>query len=286
MRITGIYKITNLTNGKFYIGQSRDVFTRWKAHTISLCESSNESVIRMAFSKYGLRKQVVKEGVYDNFQFEIIEQCEEGVILDKEAFYIQTLKPEYNVQLMGPTPHFAKRDTQKSQYYMQYHSFERMGYLPGETDDASVTTENGNYGIFTRKRVAVNMLGSSVALILGGKPEGCTHNRYYLWSELVVEDIQFDKLNKTYVVQGIENLQREPVDLTDLEGFEEFRMKCGNFAYGLQSMKIKPFFFDKILPLIKNNRIQSHISYGKWIDNFLDRESHIHLKSSQSRDPD
>ena len=37
--------------------------------------------------------------------------------------------------------------------------------------------------------------------------------------------------NKEYLLQGIENLVNEPIDLTGLEGFSEFRSKCGNFAY-------------------------------------------------------
>ena len=73
MRQTGIYKITNLSNGKFYIGQSRDIFSRWKSHTLSINDDSNESVIRMSFAKYKLREQVSKAGIFGNFLFEIIE---------------------------------------------------------------------------------------------------------------------------------------------------------------------------------------------------------------------
>lgn len=272
MRQTGIYKITNLINGKFYIGQSRDVSTRWKAHTRSLSNDSNESVIRMAFAKYNLREQVSKQGISGNFSFEIIEPCNEEQLIERESYYIQTLTPEYNVQRMGTNSIFPKRDTQQTQQFIQYHSFEKMGYLPGEADDDSVTTENVNYGIFTKHRTAINMLGASVVLILGRKPKGCRYNRYYLWSELVVEDIQFDHENKGYIVQGIENLMDEPFDLTDLDGFSEFRMKCGNFAFGLQSMKNKEFFYETVVPLIANHKIKRVVSYNKWIDDFIVKE--------------
>lgn len=282
MRITGIYKITNLANGKFYIGQSRDVYTRWKAHTISIHDNSSESVIRMAFSKYGLRKQVSKPGDFNNFRFEIIERCEEAKLLERESFYIQTMQPEYNVQLMGTNSHFKKKNTQQSQYFIQYHSLEKMGYFPGDSDDDSITTDRVNYGIFTRKRVAINMLGSSVTLILGGKPENCTHNRYYLWSELLVEDVQFDREHDDYLIQGIQNLPIHPIDITDIEGFDDFRMKCGNFAYGLQSMKNKPFFFERIIQILNKNKITRHISYNEWIDNFFKLQDEISLDSDYS----
>lgn len=272
MRIPGIYKITNLTNQKFYIGQSRDIYTRWKAHTTSLHDNCNESVIRMAFAKHNLREQVSKPGIYGNFNFEIIETCPEDVLLEKESSYIQSLLPQYNVQLMGVNSIFPIRDTQKAQYFIQYHSVEKMGYFPGESDDDSRMTESINYHIFTRKRVAINVLGASVVLILGDKPINSKYMRYYLWSELIVEDIQFDEIKQTYNVQGIENLVNEPIDITDLNGFENFRQQCGNFAYGLTSMKNKSFYHDEIIPLIKNNKIQQSVGYNKWIDDFIERE--------------
>ncbi|TXH78640.1 MAG: hypothetical protein E6Q85_01340 [Thiothrix sp.] len=273
MRYTGIYKITNLSNGKIYIGQSRDIHTRWKCHTLSIKDESNESVIRMAFAKYGLRNQVNKAGVYQNFQFEIIELCEEANLLERETSYIKEIKPAYNVMLSGVNPLFHKKDTQKLQPFMQYHSFEKMGYLPGESEDNSVTTENSNYGVFTRKRVATNMLGASITLIVGAKPAGSRLNRYYLWSELIVEDIQFDPAFADYNLQGIENIMNEPIDLTDIAGFTEFRMQCGNFAYGLQSMKNKPFYYEVIAPMLLSMRAKKVMSYNQWLEEFILREN-------------
>ena len=214
-----------------------------------------------------------KDGVFDNFKFEVLEECDESELFEREYFFIKKLEPQYNVQLMGVSKYFAKRDLQKTQNFFQYHSMGKMGYFPGESDDDSITTENANYGIFTRKRVAVNMLGSSVFLILGGKPINSRYNRYYLWSELVVEDVQFDSEHDNYLIEGIQNLPQEPIDITDIDGFNEFRMMCGNFAYGLQSMKNKVFFFEKIIPLMQEYKIKNHNSYHKWIDDFIEKES-------------
>jgi hypothetical protein len=153
MRTTGIYKITNLSNGKFYIGQSRDIFTRWKAHTMSLNEHSNESVISMAVAKYDLRTQISQAGVHGNFHFEILKTCRETDLMEIERQYIQKLKPSYNVQPMGTNIDFPKTNSLNSKFFIQYHSFDKMGYYPGESEDDSISTDNGNFGIFTKKRL-------------------------------------------------------------------------------------------------------------------------------------
>ena len=61
-----IYKITNQTNGKIYIGQTKNPSHRWSAHK---CEAKRDKLqlpIYHAFRKYGI----------ESFSFEIIEICE------------------------------------------------------------------------------------------------------------------------------------------------------------------------------------------------------------------
>lgn len=106
MRQTGIYKITNLVNGKFYIGQSRDVSTRWKAHTRALNKNSDESVIRMAFAKYNLREQVSKPGVFGDFSFEIIEICTEEELIERDLLY-SNIAARIQCATCRSKPHFS-----------------------------------------------------------------------------------------------------------------------------------------------------------------------------------
>lgn len=62
-KIIGIYKITNKINGKVYIGQSINIYTRWQEH-LRLAKASNKksSIISKAINKYGI----------ENFNFEIL----------------------------------------------------------------------------------------------------------------------------------------------------------------------------------------------------------------------
>lgn len=85
---TGIYKIENLLNGKVYIGQSIHIERRWQQH----CQPSANSAIANAIQKYGK----------ENFSFQIIEECDESSLNQKEAYYIKqfnSLVPNgYNIE--------------------------------------------------------------------------------------------------------------------------------------------------------------------------------------------
>ena len=81
MILSGIYKITNLTNGKTYIGQSRDILARWQEH-ISKANYQNASY------NYPLYQDFRNLGL-TNFSFEFLELN----IYDKEQ--LDKLEKEY-----------------------------------------------------------------------------------------------------------------------------------------------------------------------------------------------
>lgn len=75
--MVGIYKITNKINGKVYIGQSIDIERRWETHRKR--NSIDDSFLYRAIRKHGL----------ENFKFEIIEECLQIELNDKEKFWIR-----------------------------------------------------------------------------------------------------------------------------------------------------------------------------------------------------
>lgn len=75
--ISGIYKITNLINGKSYIGLSRNIPTRWNEHRSHY--KKGNTVLYKAMLRYGI----------DNFSFEIIDFCLPESLSEKEKYYIK-----------------------------------------------------------------------------------------------------------------------------------------------------------------------------------------------------
>lgn len=79
--LIGIYKITNNINGKSYIGQSINIRKRFNAHKSAAFNPKNRhynAPLYRAIRKYGI----------DNFVFEILEECDEAELNDREIFYI------------------------------------------------------------------------------------------------------------------------------------------------------------------------------------------------------
>lgn len=74
--ICGIYKITSPT-GRIYIGQSVDILRRFEQYYRLNCEGQTK--LYNSFKKH----------TPDFHTFEIVEKCEESILTDREAFYIQ-----------------------------------------------------------------------------------------------------------------------------------------------------------------------------------------------------
>lgn len=93
--MVGIYKITNLINGKSYIGQSIHIERRWEEH----CRPSTNSMIANAIKKYGK----------ENFQFTILTECNIEDLNRLESYWINkenTITPYgYNVALDTESTH-------------------------------------------------------------------------------------------------------------------------------------------------------------------------------------
>lgn len=78
---TGIYKITNIITDECYIGQAIDVYKRWNEHC--KCglgiDTPPGNKLYKAIQEYGL----------ENFTFELIEECSNLELNEKEKYFIE-----------------------------------------------------------------------------------------------------------------------------------------------------------------------------------------------------
>lgn len=90
--MVGIYKITNLKNGKIYIGQSNDIERRFSEH----CYKGESSRIPL--------DKVIKELGKNNFTCEVIEECPIEKLNERETYWIvyyNSMENGYNKNLGG-----------------------------------------------------------------------------------------------------------------------------------------------------------------------------------------
>lgn len=77
--ICGIYMIKNIVNGKVYIGQSVDIYTRWYNHKRDLSNGVHYNThLQKSWNKYG----------ESSFEFSIIKTCDQNDLDLLEVKYI------------------------------------------------------------------------------------------------------------------------------------------------------------------------------------------------------
>lgn len=111
---SGIYKITNLLNGKGYIGQSKDIYRRCNEEHLyggNNIETASFHIYQ-AFNKYGTQ----------NFKVEVLELCNQEELNNREIYWISyydTFHNGYNMTEGGshfsPNIHSAETEEKRRQ---------------------------------------------------------------------------------------------------------------------------------------------------------------------------
>ena len=87
---SGVYRLVNNLNGKSYIGSSiylSNEFSNYYYLNSLTLQVKGSIVINRGLLKYG----------YKNFSLDILEYCESNMLSKREQYYIDKLKPEYNI---------------------------------------------------------------------------------------------------------------------------------------------------------------------------------------------
>lgn len=102
---SGIYMFTNKKTNDFYIGQSKNLYNRFRNYYnpayITGLNNKNSIIVPggacgAAWDRRSRGRALIKYG-YDNFSLTILEYCDKSILTEREQFYFDTLKPVYNI---------------------------------------------------------------------------------------------------------------------------------------------------------------------------------------------
>lgn len=138
----GIYKVTNQINNKSYIGKSKHIYLRWKQHhTEPFNKNANayNTLFYRAIRKYGI----------DQFKFEIIEECLEKELNERERYWIK----QYNTFILSTNSqgYNMTEGGEKTSFQLQYDIdlIEKL-WNEGKTYSEIRQITNYNSNILTR----------------------------------------------------------------------------------------------------------------------------------------
>lgn len=85
---SGIYMWKNLLTGKIYIGSAQNIKRRLTGYyNVSFLEKNTNMYICRSLLLHG----------YSSFGLSILEYCSKKILIEREQYYINTLKPGYNI---------------------------------------------------------------------------------------------------------------------------------------------------------------------------------------------
>ena len=152
-----IYKITNLINGKAYIGKTLlTIEERWKEHCRDARkERCEKRPLYSAMNKYG----------FENFKVEQIEECDDNTVNEQEVYWIEhfgTFKDGYNATIGGDGKHYLDYDL-ICETYKQVQSMAKTAKLCGcHEDSVRNILKNRNISILSGPECSKNINGKII----------------------------------------------------------------------------------------------------------------------------
>jgi len=156
----GVYRITNLVNGKFYIGSSNKLMRRYRRHKKDLKNDYHPNqLLQRAYNKYG----------EDNFSFEVLEYIEDKELARSvEQRYLDFMRPfdreiGYNICLDSRGLSGVKRSKEWCEFMGNVH----RGKTVSKETRNKIGDANRNPSAEKRKAMGAGNIGNKYRL---GKP--------------------------------------------------------------------------------------------------------------------
>jgi len=133
---SGVYCITNKTNGKVYVGSATSLRGRLSAHRSYLRRGKHDNPI--------LQRAWFKDGEL-SFKFDVLEECDPDLLIEKEQHWIDSLKSHdrrygYNI---CPAAGSAMKGRSHSAESREKMSATRKGKAPVKATEAAAKANRG-----------------------------------------------------------------------------------------------------------------------------------------------
>lgn len=159
--IGGIYQIKNIKTNKIYIGSAINLYNRFLEHRAELRGGYHQNIyLQRAFNKYGEH----------NFMFEILEIRNENrdFLFDLEQWYIDILKPEYNISLEVANQPMKTDATKKKQSETRKRLFKENKLKPNGCKKVYLYYKDGSFvGEFETATSAAKYINTTIDKISG-----------------------------------------------------------------------------------------------------------------------
>ena len=232
LEITGVYMIINTKNGKRYIGSSKNIRNRLWCHRAYLRHNKHYNyLLQDEWNEFG----------EDNFEYSIIEICSIDNKFDREQYYVETLKPEYNICIDDVVNPPQMKESHKKQ------SITRKARMA--TGEISVTNNKPVFvyykdGSFVGEWVSIKAAAralkihcSSAHRVVQGIDSQTNGYKFFLEKQDYVEPFDKKKANKFkhYIVKDIET--NEEFEIKGLDEINRFLNTKTCISYYIKNQK-------------------------------------------------
>ena len=161
MKRTGIYIIkSKIKPERVYVGSAVNIAQRWSDHLSRIKVNQHRSpMLQNHFNKYGI----------EDLEFSILEECIIDILLEREQYYIDTLKPFFNTLKIAGSPIGHKH----SKYTKSIMNKSKIGTHHSEETKRKISKSHKGKKASeeSKRKMSVSKIGKKYSLGFKASPE-------------------------------------------------------------------------------------------------------------------